>query len=86
MVVLYYFNWEDWKRRPLNMHVFACEADAEEFLLAMREENDYHAFLQALHDEDCDHSIEEILELWMYDYCEECIDCWTIQQVEHSFI
>ena len=86
MVVLYYFNWEDWKRKPLEMHLFACEADAEEFLLAMWEEDEYHAFLQALHDEDCDHSIEEILELWMYDYREESIDCWTIQRVEHSFI
>lgn len=86
MVVLYYFNWEDYKREPYDIHLFACEADAEEFLLAMWEEDEYHAFLRALNDEDCDHPVEEIAELYMYDYCEESIDCWTIQQVEHSFI
>lgn len=86
MVVLYYFNWEDWKRQPYDMHVFASEADAQEFLLAMWEEDEYHAFLWALHDEDYDYSIEEILEEYMYDYCEESMDCWVIQRVEHAFI
>ena len=83
MVVLYYFDWEDY---PFEMHLFANEADAEEFLLAVWEEDEYNAFLRALYcaNEKC--TIEEILGEKMYDYLEEDMDCWRIQRVEHSFI